>query len=176
MKYLACSIMILALSGCTEKGSEPGTESETSETAGTTELDTTTTTGDDPSTTTTTSETTPTSTSEPDETTGTESSGTTAPPIDEDCAFLIGKSFESKKQFPCGPPPPEPEAPTESCPDQVSFTADSFDYQSGDYGVGGTYTCEGGTIVGEAEGQKYQGTIDVAAAELVWDGEQYDIE
>ncbi|MCY0990431.1 hypothetical protein OV203_25040 [Nannocystis sp. ILAH1] len=171
MKYLACLTLLLALPGCTDKGSDPGTESETADTSSTTAPDSTST-SDDSTTTSTTSATEPTSTSEPDDTTGTTSSSTTAP-IDEACAFVIGKVFVSKKQYPCGPQPDD--VPVETCPDRVRFTsADEFMYQSGDYGISGAYTCEAGTIV--AEGESFQGTVDAAAGELVWNDEIFEVE
>ena len=172
MKYLACLTLFLTLPGCTDKGSDPGTESETADTSSTAAPDSTTS-GDD--STSTTSATEPTSTGEPDDTTGTASSSTTAP-IDEACAFVIGKVFVSKKQYPCGPPP-DPDAPVETCPDRVRFTsADEFMYESSDYGISGAYTCEAGAIVAEAEGETFQGTVDAVAGELVWNDELFEVE
>ncbi|MFZ6183120.1 hypothetical protein [Nannocystis pusilla] len=173
MKYLACLTILLALPGCTDKGSDPGTESETGDASSTTAPDSTTT-GDDSTTTTTTSATEPTSTGEPDDTTGTASGSTTAP-IDEACAFVIGKEFVSKKQYPCGPQPDD--VPVETCPDRVRFqSADEFTYQSGDYGIGGAYTCEAGAIVAEAEGESFHGTVDAVKGELVWNDELFEVE
>ena len=174
MKYLACLTLLLTLPGCTDKGSDPGTESETADSTSTTAPDSTSS-GDDSTTTSSTSATEPTSTGEPDDTTGTASSSTTAP-IDEACAFVIGKAFVSKKQFPCGPPPDD-DVPVETCPDRVRFmSADEFMYQSSDYGISGAYTCEAGVIVAEAEGEKFQGTVDAAKGELVWNDELFELE
>ncbi|WP_434416032.1 hypothetical protein [Nannocystis pusilla] len=173
MKYLACLTLLLALPGCTDKGSDPGTESETADTSSTTAPDSTSS-GDDSTTTSSTSATEPTSTGEPDDTTGTASSSTTAP-LDEACAFVIGKEFVSKKQFPCGPQPDD--VPVETCPDRVRFpSADEFTYQSGDYGIGGAYTCEAGVIAAEAEGESFHGTVDADKGELVWNDELFEVE
>lgn len=176
MKYLAFFTLILGMStlpACTEKSNESSTE--TTGSTGTTDDSTTATSDTDTTTSTTTGDTEPTSGSETGETTGT-SSGTTTMPLDEDCAFLIGKKFVSKKQWPCGPPR-DPEEPGPLCPDEVSFDAESnFFYQSGDFGLGGTYTCAAGVIKGEADGETYEGTIDAATGQLVWEGDEFEVE
>lgn len=163
---------VLALPGCNEKSD--GTETGTS---GTTAPDDTTT---DPDPTTSTTEPEPTSSGTGDTsgtgTTGDTTGPTTGDPLDEDCAFLVGKKFASKQQFPCGPQR-DPNDPVEMCPDRISFEAENFFYQSSDFGLAGTYTCEAGVIVGLDDiNETYNGTIDAAKAELVWEDVVFGVE
>lgn len=156
-----------ALPACTDKGdTESATETtESTGTTGTTDPGSTTASTGDEST-----------TSEP--TTGAtgstteDATGSTTAPLDDDCAFLIGKKFISKVKSPCGPPP-DPNDPGELCPDTVSFTADTFQYMSGDYGVGGPYTCDAGKITGTDEFDMYSGQIDASTGLLVWQGTEF---
>lgn len=161
MRYLAL-IGILTTTAvspaCTEKSDDTESATEPTGTTGTTDPGTTTASSGDESTT----------TSEP--TTG--ATGSTTAPLDDDCAFLIGKKFISKVKSPCGPPP-DPNDPGELCPDTVSFTADTFQYMSGDYGVGGPYTCEAGKITGTDELDTYSGQIDASTGLLVWQSTEF---
>ncbi len=163
------------LAGCPEKSDGSSSETETTATTATTATDadsTTATTGSDTSTTT---GTVPTSGGDPEETTAA-ATGTTAAPLEEHCAFLIGKKFVSQQQWPCGPPR-DPNMPGPLCPDRVSFKEDTFSYQSSDYGFSGMYTCKDGVIAGVADDdQAYEGIVDAVAAKLVWDGNPYNVE
>lgn len=180
MNYLTLISIVVGmtvLSGCQEKSEGPSSETDSSGTTepGSTSSSSGDTTGPEPTSGGDTAE----STSVADETTGESdtsqtATGTTGEPLDEDCAFLVGKNFVSKKQFPCGPQPDD--EPVELCPDHVSFEQDTFMYQSGDFGVSGTYTCEGGVIAGLVEEEKYAGTIDAASGELVWEDTEFVVE
>ncbi|HEY0136632.1 MAG TPA: hypothetical protein VGB85_21260 [Nannocystis sp.] len=173
MKYLAFFSLIVSiqLSGCTEKSDDTGDEGGSSGTTGGTASTTASTTDGDPTTGT------PTTTGGSETGSESDTSGTgTTVAFDEDCAFLIGKKFVSQMQFPCGPPP-DPNDPGPLCSDRVSFEADTFVYMSSDFGVTGTYTCEGGVIAGVDDGDgTYQGTIDAATGALVWNGNDFDVE
>lgn len=172
MKRLAFFMLFTGMSfsaGCTSKSNESSTDTESPDTMETT--DTTEPTADSDGSTTTSESTT---SDQPDETTD-DTTGTTAPPVDEDCAFLVGKEFVSTKQTPCGPP--DGDEPGPLCPETVSFTADTFSYISGDFGVSGSYTCEAGVIVGEDDiGDPHKGTIDATSGVLEWDGDKFHVE
>ncbi|MFY0540951.1 hypothetical protein [Nannocystis pusilla] len=187
MRLITGFILLCATSACSPQENGSATDSPTStdstdstDSTSTSTTDPTTTdstaptgTTDTPGTTDPTSTTDSTGTSDPTAATSTEpgtdtdeSSSTTGAPVDEDCAFLVGRVFLSDEELECGKGPNG----VEMCPWQLTFTADTFDHQLSDFGLQGTYTCKDGIIDAvDMQQLAHGGTIDAATGELVWD-------
>ncbi len=87
------------------------------------------------------------------------------------CDPIVGTTFSSLEEVVCVPPPGEGDLPV-LCHSWIEFGEDgSFLWVEGDFGQGGTYTCEGGVLA--LEGLDVDFSFDPATGILTWDGAEY---
>jgi hypothetical protein len=84
------------------------------------------------------------------------------------CNFIIGTTFSSVEELECGLGPDGPVL----CHWQVTFEEDGdWLWQYSDVGEGGTYTCEGGTLV--LSDPEIEFVVDLKVGALFWEGVEY---
>jgi len=85
------------------------------------------------------------------------------------CSELDGSTFASLSEGECGLGP----GGVSLCTWHISFDSGDFTWQHSDYGVSGSYDCDGGTIVGHGYQQTYEGEYDASNDLLTWEGVEY---
>ncbi|HSD89210.1 MAG TPA: hypothetical protein VLB44_16895 [Kofleriaceae bacterium] len=85
------------------------------------------------------------------------------------CGEVDGSEFVSRTQGECGLGPDG----VVLCDWSISFGDGQFMWQHSDYGVSGSYECNGGEITGHGFNQTYSGRYDRSSDILTWEGVEY---